>query len=222
MSGALTSFHWTYYFYYLEKIRGKDQLLAGLALCVQSFLGELPIFLVADRILRLCGPSMSLNISLGAFALRYFIYGFVFENGTSYWDILLIEIVQGLTFGLFYTAMANLAQHYANRHKNQSLIAVKTFKNEDQIDVQFNVNTDPQHNSYATLQGIFSGAFEGVGLGVGALIGGFVSERIDEFYVWKIGTYLALATILFNISVETIKYFYTKNNFKLRVTQIVD
>ena len=218
MFGTLTGFHWNYYFWYLETIRGQEQLLFGLALFVQSFLGELPIFLVADRILRFCGPSMSLNISLAAFAFRYFIYGYVFEKGTTYWDVLLIEIVQGLTFSLFYTTMANLAQYYAHEERNRSLVASTAHNTEEPNDSSNtelkSVRPSRQQNSYATLQGIMSGAFEGVGLGVGALIGGFVIESKGVFYIWKVGAYISIGTILFNSTIEAFKFFLHKNSFK--------
>ncbi|CAG2116048.1 unnamed protein product [Medioppia subpectinata] len=217
--GALTAFHWSYYFIYLEKIRGNDSLLMGLALFVESFAGELPLFIVANVILRYCGPSMSLNISLAAFAFRYFIYGYVFTVGTTYWDILLVEVVQGLTFGLFYTVMTDLAQHYATQENHRILAAreaIKEMADTEAVDETIAVNSvdDLTSRSYATLQGIMSGAFEGIGLGIGALAGGYLINRIDVFAIWKVGAFLALFAIIFNVSVETIKYVYNKRHVK--------
>jgi hypothetical protein len=212
--GALTAFHWSYYFIYLEAIRGKDALLMGLALFVESFAGELPFFLISNIILRHCGPSLSLNISLAAFAIRYFIYGYVFTVGTAYWDVLLIEVVQGLTFGLFYTVMTDLAQHYATQENQRISRALKVIKETDDREATEQTvvvnSVANESKSYATLQGIMSGAFEGVGLGIGALVGGYLINRIDAFYIWKVGGFLACFGIIFNITVDSVKYFHNK------------
>jgi len=114
--GVLTAFHWNFFFWFIEDIRGKDSLLMGLCIFVNSFLGEIPIFLIAHRIIQLVGPVFSLCISLSAFALRYLCYGYLLqkENG-RYWDVLLIETLQGLTFSLFYTVMTHIAQYYADK-----------------------------------------------------------------------------------------------------------
>ncbi|XP_054168523.1 major facilitator superfamily domain-containing protein 6-like, partial [Oppia nitens] len=209
ITGALTAFHWSYYFAYIEKIRGKDTLLMGLALFVESFAGELPIFIIANIILNYCGPSISLNISLGAFAFRYFIYGFVINYGNTYWDVLLIEVTQGLTFGLFYTVMTDLAQHYANQ-ENERLRKVReqlNVENRDDKDVCIAKAGDYEPRSYATMQAIMSAAFEGIGLGIGALMGGYLIQ-IDTFLIWKVGAFLACFGILFNIVVDSLKYLY--------------
>ena len=216
--GVLTAFHWSYFFWFLETIRGEDQLLFGLVLFVESFLGELPIFMISDYIIKLCGPSMSLNISLSAFAFRYFIYGYVFTKGNTYWDILLVEVVQGLTFSLFYTAMCGLAHYYGNEEQKRLNSGVGYSKDKDaidssqietQIEISGTKNSD-QENSFATLQGIMSGAFEGVGLGIGALVGGYVIERIGMFYIWKVGAVLSCITIVFNLCADLSKWLVTK------------
>lgn len=117
--GILTAFHWSYFFWFLEEIRGKDTLLFGLCIAVESFVGEIPIFLIAHKIIAAVGPIMSLCISLGTFGFRFLCYGFLLDiqkdgNG-SYWEILLIETLQGITFSLFYTVMTHVAQYYADK-----------------------------------------------------------------------------------------------------------
>jgi Na+/melibiose symporter-like transporter len=120
--GILTALHWSFFFWFIEELRGKDPLLMGLCLFVQCFIGELPFFLIAHRIVNYCGPSKSLSKCLLAFVLKYFAYGYLLQKGNSYWDILLIEVTQGFTFGLFYCVMTALAQQYADKAKQHIYI----------------------------------------------------------------------------------------------------
>ncbi|KAI2803132.1 hypothetical protein BLOT_007255 [Blomia tropicalis] len=114
--GILTAFHWSFFFWFIQDIRGQDSLLMGLCIFVNSFLGEIPVFLVAYRIIQWVGPIFSLCISLLAFALRYLCYGYLLKKEYGkYWDVLLIETLQGLTFSLFYTVMTHIAQMYADK-----------------------------------------------------------------------------------------------------------
>lgn len=117
--GILTAFHWSFFFWFLEEIRGKDTVLFGLCIAVESFVGEIPIFLVAHKIIAWVGPVMSLCISLGTFGVRFLCYGFLLDTqkdgSGSYWEILLIETMQGITFSLFYTVMTHVAQYYADK-----------------------------------------------------------------------------------------------------------
>jgi hypothetical protein len=215
--GCLTAFHWSFYFWFIEDIRGDDPFLMGLCLFVQSFVGELPLFMISNRILSFCGPSMSLNISLLAFAIRYFCYGYALKKGNAFWDVLLIESVQGLTFSLFYTVMTDLAQYYANReNQSRSLITNETQVSKDEIESSQNenseikgneifINNSPEHNTYATMQGIMGACFEGFGLGIGSLIGGYLIENHGVFLIWRVGAFITVGTILFNIVIELIK-----------------
>ena len=88
----------------------------GLCIFVNSFIGEIPLFLIAHKIIQLVGPILSLCISLSAFGFRYLCYGFLLDKHPGqYWDVLLIETLQGLTFSLFYTVMTHVAQYYADK-----------------------------------------------------------------------------------------------------------
>jgi len=234
--GILTAFHWSFFFWFIEEIRGHDPLLMGLALFVQSFIGEIPIFMISNRIINFCGPSMSLNISLLAFAIRYFLYGYVLKVGTAYWDILLIESVQGLTFSLFYTVMTDLAQHYANMEsKSRSFITRDAQKSKDNIEGsetgnleileietnQIVLNESQENNPYATMQGIMGGSFEGFGLGIGSVIGGYVIELQGVFTIWRYGAFIAVGTILFNIFVDIVKKMCHKKSLDKSPINIV-
>lgn len=84
----------------------------GLALVVQSFLGEIPLFLISERILNRIGPSHCLTLTLIAFAIRFLSYGYLINSSNAYF-VLVIELAQGPTFSLFYVVMTRLAQDYS-------------------------------------------------------------------------------------------------------------
>ena len=83
-----------------------------MALVVQSFLGEIPLFLVSERILNRIGPSHCLTLTLVAFAIRFLSYGYLINSSNAYF-VLVIELTQGPTFSLFYVVMTRLAQDYS-------------------------------------------------------------------------------------------------------------
>lgn len=84
----------------------------GLCLTVQSFLGEVPFFILSDKIVKYLGVSHSLSLTLLAFAVRYLSYGYLIKTGNVYY-VLIVELTQGPTFGLFYVVMTALAQDFS-------------------------------------------------------------------------------------------------------------
>lgn len=215
--GILTAFHWSFFFWFLEEIRGKDPLLMGLCMLVNSFPGEIPIFLVAHKIIQWFGPVLSFCISLSAFAVRYLCYGLLLQKEYGkYWDVLLIEVLQGLTFSLFYTVMTHVAQHYAN--KCDKLMVLVEPKAGHQLDgdafvgVQLNGETQQgtseqePHKPSATMQSIMSACYEGLGLGVGSLLGGFIIDRYGVRAIWTGAAYFSIALVAFNLAIEAVKW----------------
>src|SRR5438132_1404690 len=84
----------------------------GLCLVMQSFVGEVPFFLLSERIVAKIGVDHSLSMTLAAISLRYLSYGFFIKKGYAYY-VLIIEMTQGPTFGLFYVVMTHIAQDYS-------------------------------------------------------------------------------------------------------------
>lgn len=126
--GTLMGPIWSYAFLYFKSL-GSPQSLLGLQLTVQCFLGEVPVMFFAGCIISKLGFKHSISLSVGGTVMRLAVYAF----GTNPWMMLPVEMLHGLSFGLFYSAMTL----YANR------IAPK--------------------GTEATVQGIVGGMFEGAG-----------------------------------------------------------
>ncbi|XP_018017494.2 major facilitator superfamily domain-containing protein 6 [Hyalella azteca] len=143
--GASTGALWTYQLMLVEEVAAAwtcgfrwIKLLDGLMLGVQCFLGELPFFMLAGRILKKLGHVTCMTVVVVTFGLRFILYSVV-QNP---WLFLPIEVLQGLTFGLFYTTMATYA----------SVVTVP--------------------GAEATVQALLGASFEGLGVAIGGLVGG--------------------------------------------------
>ncbi|CAG0881978.1 unnamed protein product [Darwinula stevensoni] len=146
--GACTGLLWNFLFIYVNDLGEQNddknmKLLMGLIMAVQCFLGELPFFFLSGKILKRTGHSHALSIVLLVFGLRFIIYSYLVDP----WWVLPVEVSQGFTFGIFYSAMTSYAYVICS-----SQVA-------------------------ATMQGIFGGTFEGIGMAAGSLIGGVVYKH---------------------------------------------
>lgn len=206
--GVLTAFHWSFFFWFLEEIQGKDTLLMGLTLVVQCFLGELPFFLISDTIVRRLGPSNALCVTLAAFSARYLCYGYLIKPGYAYY-VLVVELTQGPTFGLFYCVMTSIAQEHA-LHAARKTPPSSTPRQDDDHDKAINgrpadkamttsyhsnascEDDDPREQTHATMQGLLSACYEGLGLGIGALIAGVTIDAVGLSWTWRVAGYLSL------------------------------
>lgn len=79
--------------------------LQGLAMCIQCFGGEIPFFFISGWVLKKIGHVNSMTLVLFAFGIRLFLYSLL----TNPWWVLPIELMQGITFGIFYSTMATYA-----------------------------------------------------------------------------------------------------------------
>lgn len=79
--------------------------LQGIALGVQSFGGELPFFFIAGWVINKMGHINAMTMVLFAFGIRLCLYSAL----SNPWWVLPIELMQGMTFALFYATMATYA-----------------------------------------------------------------------------------------------------------------
>jgi len=103
--------------------------LQGLALGVQCFGGEVPLFFWSGWIIKRLGHLNCMSLVLGVFAFRFFAYSIL----TNPIWVLVIELTNGITFGLAYAVLMSYA----------SVIALPGTEN--------------------TMIGLVGGVFEGVG-----------------------------------------------------------
>lgn len=133
VQGTLMGPIWSYAFLYFENTLHASQLLLGLQLSTQCFIGEMPVMFFAGWIIARLGFRNSMALAIGGTGVRFIVYSF----GTNPWFMLPVEVLHGLSFGLFYTAMTLFASRIAPK------------------------------GTEASVQGIMSGMFEGAGMSIG-------------------------------------------------------
>jgi MFS family permease len=152
------------------------KILQGLISIVQCFGGELPFFYVSSWFIKKLGHDHCMTLVLAGFALRFILYSII----THPWLILPIELLQGVTYGIFYSNMASYAY----------------------------VISPP--GSVATVQGIVGAAFEGIGVGFGSLVGGFLYKNISGRTTFRtFGIFTAIFCLLHHISMKLINTRFT-------------
>ncbi|CAL1299115.1 unnamed protein product [Larinioides sclopetarius] len=92
---------WYYLAWFITTLGG-SQLLCGLSVAVQSFGGVIPFMFFSGWIIRKFGHYEIVSFALMVNGLRFLFYSQLYQP----WWILLIEISHGITYGLYYTALA--------------------------------------------------------------------------------------------------------------------
>jgi len=159
-AGVLTAAIWTFLPWYLTDLATPPcgsapfhwiTLLIGLDMAIQCFVGEVPMFFVSGFILHKLGHIHTMTLVLAAFGARLLLYSVI----TSPWLALPIEILNGITFGIFYATMTSYAY----------VIAPAGFG--------------------STMQGIVGAAFEGLGLAIGSLVGGAIYKNYGGPFLFQ-------------------------------------
>lgn len=115
--------------------------LQGIALAVQSFGGELPFFFISGWLVNKMGHSNAMTMVLFAFGVRLCLYSSLSDP----WWVLPIELMQGVTFALFYATMATYANIVAPHGTAATLqvCRISNFRKKKQkIIYQFHLNRD--------------------------------------------------------------------------------
>lgn len=119
-------------FWYLEELSEESVMqcegtpaniktLQGLVMVVQTFGGEVPMFFLSGRVFKLIGYAHSMSLVLGGYALRFLLYSVL----TNVWWVLPIELLQGVTFGIFMSAMNTYAHMMAPIGTEATLQVIK-------------------------------------------------------------------------------------------------
>jgi len=137
-------------------------LLLSLVMGIQCFAGEVPMFFLSGWVLKKLGHINTMTMVLAAFGLRFLLYSFL----TDPWMSLPIEVLNGITFGIFYATMASYAH----------IIAPPGME--------------------ATMQGVVGAAFEGAGVAIGSLVGGAVYKAKGGVFMFRAFGIFSLACCL--------------------------
>jgi len=140
-------------------------LLLSLVMGIQCFAGEVPMFFLSGWVLKKLGHINTMTMVLAAFGLRFLLYSFL----TDPWMSLPIEVLNGITFGIFYATMASYAH----------IIAPPGME--------------------ATMQGVVGAAFEGAGVAIGSLVGGAVYKAKGGVFMFRAFGIFSLACCLLHL-----------------------
>ncbi|KAL5233970.1 hypothetical protein ACI65C_001380 [Semiaphis heraclei] len=161
--GICTGMIWQYLFWYIEDVASMNECntqrwiktLQGLISGVQCFGGEVPFFFWSGWIIKRLGHLNCMSLVLGVFAFRFFAYS-VLTN--PIW-VLVIELTNGITFGLAYAVLMSYA----------SILALP--------------------GSESTMIGLVGGVFEGIGVSLGSLIGGCLYDKYGGAETFRLFAY---------------------------------
>lgn len=109
--GMCTGLIWNFLFFLIEDLahacsaRTWVKTLEGLVMAIQTLVGEMPFFFWSGKILKRIGHINAMTLVLMVIGVRYILYSVI----TDPWWFLPIELLNGLTFGLFYACMASYA-----------------------------------------------------------------------------------------------------------------
>lgn len=111
--GLGTAMVWNFLFWHLEDLGAQGgcdsgaymKTLQGLVMGIQCFGGELPFFFISGKLLKKIGHVNAMSLVLLGFGVRFFLYSLL----SNPWWVLPIELLNGVTFGIFYATMASYA-----------------------------------------------------------------------------------------------------------------
>lgn len=104
--GVITGIARFYLFWYLRTTLGANQLILGLTVGVQCFLGELPFFFFSGFIINKLGHINTFTMCLMAYGFKFLFHSFL----TNPWLALPVELLRGPCFGSFYSAMTSYSR----------------------------------------------------------------------------------------------------------------
>lgn len=172
--GLCTGLIWNFLFWLLEELAGDNKewmkTLEGLVMAIQCLGGELPFFFLSGWICKKLGHVHSMTLILLVIGIRYILYSIL----TNPWWVLPIELLNGITFGLFYACMASYA----------SIVA-------------------PPGTS-TTVQGLVGAAFEGIGVSIGSFLGGYFHDKYSASITFRIFGIASLIACLLHALVQYI------------------
>ncbi|KAJ3662792.1 hypothetical protein Zmor_007119 [Zophobas morio] len=174
--GMCTGLIWNFLFFLIEdlaKNQGCDsqtwiKTLEGIVMAIETLAGELPFFFWSGRILKRIGHINAMSLVLLVIGIRYILYSVIPDP----WWFLPIELLNGLTFGLFYACMASYA----------SIVAPP--------------------GTEATMQGLVGAVFEGVGVSLGSLTAGVLYAQYGGPWTFRLFGIGALIVCLLHAGVQ--------------------
>ncbi|XP_050430860.1 major facilitator superfamily domain-containing protein 6-A-like [Adelges cooleyi] len=117
MSGVFTAFIWFYLYLYLEDLaefyhperKPWIKTIEGFSFTVQCCIGELPVYIMSDIILRKIGHMAAFSVSFAMFSVRFFLYSIIND---PLW-VLPVELLNGVSFAMSFLSGVSYAAKVA-------------------------------------------------------------------------------------------------------------
>jgi MFS family permease len=194
--GLGTALIWNFLFWHLEDLAAASKTcdttwiktLQGLAMGIQCFGGELPFFFLSGWLLKKISHVHAMSLVLLGFAFRFYFYSILVNP----WWVLPIELLNGVTFGIFYATMASYA----------SIIAPAGCEATLQVSIHTEICILDFDFKSLCLQGLAGGIFEGVGVSLGSLIGGAMFSKIGGSKTFQWFSICAFFAFLVHVLVQ--------------------
>ncbi|XP_022177883.1 major facilitator superfamily domain-containing protein 6-like [Myzus persicae] len=183
--GVLCPFIWYYVYMYMEEIadiyhpetKPYIKTIQGVALSIQCFGGEFPFFFLSSYVIKHIGHMNSFSLMFVGFAVRFFLYSII----TNPVWVLPVEMLNGVTYALAYSAAASYAAQIA------------------------------PPGAEGTLQALLGTALMGFGVPMGSFLGGFMFDRFGFIVSFKILSGAVLAICVIQITVNQLINRFSKN-----------
>ncbi|CAL1282377.1 unnamed protein product [Larinioides sclopetarius] len=105
LNGVCSGVLWNYLVWYLTVIGG-SRFLCGMVQTVQCCVGEIPCMFFSGWVIKKIGYFNVVTLSLTCYCIRFFWYSHL----SNPWLVLPAECLSGITYGLFYPAVASYAK----------------------------------------------------------------------------------------------------------------
>lgn len=155
--GALSGLQWNYAFWYFEEL-GASKILMGVSTAVFCMFAEVPFMFISGWIIKKIGRDNSMCLAFIALSIWFLSASFIYDP----WWIILSDLTQGPSYGLFYVAMSTYGKIVA------------------------------PPGTEASMQTILRAVFSGLGVGTGSLLGGVCFDIFGGRLTFRFAGFIAL------------------------------
>ncbi|XP_072019014.1 major facilitator superfamily domain-containing protein 6-A-like [Amphiura filiformis] len=165
--GATLGIISTYLFIFLQDDLNSPHYLMGLTLTL-TCMAEVPVMFYAKKIIALLGYANAMNLVLFTWGLRCFLYSTL---QSAFW-VLPVELLHGITFGLYNPAYTSF------------------------------INWISPDGMQTSVQALCNGIWIGLGFGSGMLCGGFVYDTYGGRNLFRAAAVMCIGTFIFMVMAQ--------------------
>lgn len=193
--GMCTALFWTYLFWLIEDLAKHTNNLSwvktieGIAMVAQTLIGDVIFFFLSGCILRKIKHKICMSLILFVISIKFLSYT-VIKNP---WYIIPVEVLHGITFGLFYATMVSYAGIISPPEISATMQVILSLS-----DDRFGLIT------VDVFQGLVCCMFDGIGVSLGSLIGGIILDQFEAVHLFLIFGFGVLTCAVLHCTVQII------------------